>query len=187
MEEIRASGKQIKDVLASLGNLNIWGNHLKYFVQKVKELNEVDKFISEAPNYFAWINLASEYIAWYIRGYCFFNSQLNNDIVFDENYKALIDRFSEFPQVKKSETVLDNSIYFIKVRHIIVHKGFPNPHKIPSRASRPISKGVSFGEDDVWLVRNEIMEPKHFPIIYSKFESIIRWLQKNQKDMQIGF
>jgi hypothetical protein len=90
MKKIRANSYQIKNVFASIGNQGIWGNHLKYFEQKIKELNEVDKTISNAPNYFAWISLASEYIAWNIKVFCFFHSDLNDEKVFDEGYKRLI-------------------------------------------------------------------------------------------------
>ena len=38
MKKIRANTNQIKDVLASIGNQNIWEGHLKYFEKKIKEL-----------------------------------------------------------------------------------------------------------------------------------------------------
>lgn len=187
MKKIRANGNQIKDVFASFGNQNIWGHYLKYFEQKIKELKEFDNSISDAPNYFAWISLASEYIAMNIRVYCFVHSELSNDKIFDEGYKSLIDQLSKFTELKNSETIRDSAIYFIKIRHLIVHKGFPNPYNVPSRKSRPISKNINFTKDDVWTIRNEIIEPKNFPLIYDKFRSIVKWLSINRKKLEIGF
>ncbi|MBN1902027.1 hypothetical protein JW926_11955 [Candidatus Sumerlaeota bacterium] len=83
------------NLLSSMGNDNIRGNHIYYFENKISEYKEnKNKNLSSSPNYYAWLCLMSEHIFWRMKSFCFKQSDLKEDNL-NLVYNELITEFCE--------------------------------------------------------------------------------------------
>ncbi|MFA7369347.1 MAG: hypothetical protein WC334_06860 [Kiritimatiellales bacterium] len=162
-----------KEFFAVTGNSNHIPSYLDYFESNIEQ----GRCLIDSPNYYAWLCIASERVLYRLREMIFFNEK--DPEIFDCNYRPLIDRaFSNYSfDAKDKESIL----LFAKIRHIIVHKGFPNPHEIPSSNERSIANGTTFGKAEVWELVRFLRSPANFHDLKEKYDKAIRSICEKEK------
>lgn len=175
----------VHDTLATLGNSNIIGGYLKHYEDEITRRHETTQPLACAPNYYAWLCVASEYVLYSVRQIIFLKSKADESEVFDMAYARLLDRLKEVAEVP-SETQAD-ILLFLKIRHIVVHKGFPNLHDVPSNSTRALAKGVAFTYEDVREIRSRVMRPDEFPSLREQFKRVGGSLWKLQGPFKLEF
>lgn len=162
-----------KEVLAVTGNSNYISSYLAYFESNIEQ----GRYLSDSPDYYAWLCIASERVLYRLREMMFFNEKDSG--VFDLNYKPLIDRaFSNYSfDAKDKESIL----LFAKIRHIMVHKGFPNPHEIPSSNERPITNDTIFGKAEVWELVEYLRSLANFHDLKEKYNKAVGSICEKEK------
>ena len=156
----------LTESLTVFGNSNHLGGFLQDYERGIDQNNEIEKPLTKAPNYFAWINVASEQVFYRIRELIYVNTE--DDQVFDASYKSLLDHVIESYRLTVEQ--IDAILLFAKIRHLLVHKGFPNPHTAPSENSRSIAKGHPFAVEDV----NALAERLETPSCYIELKDLHR-------------
>lgn len=156
----------LQDTVAAIGNSSHIGEYIRYFEKQIEERNELSRPLSDCPNYFAWLATSSEYVCYRIRELIYFNK--NDHEAFDWSYKHLLDTLSEF---NMPEDAMKNIFLFVKIRHLLVHKGFPNPHAEPTKNCRPIANSAPYDSDDVWKICERLRDPKSFSLLKKEFSS----------------
>lgn len=155
-----------KDSLALFGNSNHLNGFIKNYEQGIRQENEEEKGLSEAPNYYAWLCAASGLVYYRIRRAIYVND--DDHEAFDAPYKTLLDKFLSVQKLTKEQT--ESVLLFAKIRHLIVHKGFPNPHTAPSENEREISKGHRFDKNEVQALAEQLHSPSGFSELYDKYQ-----------------
>jgi hypothetical protein len=145
----------LTESLSVSGNANHLGGFLQDYEDAIDLNGEIDKPLTKAPHYFAWINTASEQVFYRIRELIYINSEDHS--VFDAPYKSLLDYVIENGRL--SEAQIEVILLFAKIRHLLVHKGFPNPHLAPSEKSREIAKGKPFTACEVSSLAERLQSP----------------------------
>lgn len=171
--------------LSGFGNSNHWGVFLSSYEKGIEENNEVDMPLAQAPNYFAWINIACEQVFYRIREMIYVNEE--NYDVFDWPYICLVDHI--FDNYEPTDEQKESILLFAKIRHLIVHKGFPNPYTIPSENSRKIAKEHLFTPDDVRLLAERLQSPKYYHELREQYRMIMEaiGLYENNFAHNFGF
>lgn len=120
------------NTLASFGNENIRGQHIKYFEERVTSAREegtVD--VNTAPNYYAWLCLISEHVFWLMRNFCFTHDDLKGEDL-TLQYNEVVTAFCEKcralgllsrPDLEELYGIIVRILY---LRHALIHNGFPN-------------------------------------------------------------
>ncbi len=158
------------ETIATTSNSNFVGNFLAYFENQIEDNQEPEKSLSETPNYFAWLGIVSEYITYLIRAMIYINHEDSD--AFDYPYKKLLDTL--LSNKKLSEEQKEYLILFAEIRHIMVHKGFPNPHKKPSNNERLITKGYTLKAERVSEIADLISKPKSYTELRKKSDASIK-------------
>jgi len=173
----------LDESLVVFGNSNHLGHFLTYYETKIEEYGETEKDLTYAPNYFAWVYFASEQVFYRVKEMVCWNEQ--NEKTFDWTYKTLLDHlFSTYtPDVKEREALL----LFAKIRHILVHKGFPNPHVTPSNNKREIAKGHIFEVSEIIQLTSSLSSPKFYPSLRKKFSLAITAISSFEKEVNQNF
>jgi hypothetical protein len=149
----------LAESLSVSGNANHIGHFLKDFEDAIDLHDESNKLLTQAPHYFAWINAASEYVYYRIREMIYINTE--NIEVFDAPYKSLLDHIIDIEKLYNEQ--VEAIILFARIRHLLVHKGFPNPHTSPSEKEREIAKGRPFTTSEVKALAERLRSPSCYP------------------------
>jgi len=119
------------NLLSSLGNDNIRGNHIYYFENRIFECKENEgKDLSLSHNYYAWLCLISEHIFWLMKAFCFKQSDLNEENL-ALGYDKLIKTFCEIClkigyTEQEIKDIYTKIVKVLVIRHAVIHLGFPN-------------------------------------------------------------
>jgi hypothetical protein len=179
----------VTETLASLGNSDYIGCYITYYADQIIRNEENAKCLIKAPNYYAWLSAASEYIYYKIRVFHFFKHDAPE--FFEESYYKITNKL--IAENKLSNDQKDAIYLFAKIRHLIVHKGFPNTHEEPAKSTKhPISHEQPFDADEVQKLCKQIELPSEFTNLQEKFKlaiNAILTLQANisPKDYSNGF
>ena len=171
------------DTLSVFGNMNYLSGFIKHLESEIYRTGEFRNFLSEAPNYYNWLCIASEFVFYKIREVNYYKN--NNLHVFDDGYKKLLDQLFEDKNIDNN--LKSKIIYFAKIRHILTHKGFPNPHIAPSSSEREITKGVFLKKEETKEICEKLFEPSIFPKLEEDFKIIIKELSKPLIGLNIDF
>ena len=171
--------QQFKGVTASLGNENHWSWWIAGLETRIATDKEHARPLSEAGTYVAWLLLSSEFIFYRLRLYLYAVGGMQDGGVFNDRYSELLDAVAE----RMPADIAGDTAFAVRVRHIMVHKGFPNPQEAPTKAAGGHGK---FGEEEVWRVRDEIKAPSNYSSIKARFDGVQRWVSENTPGFQVG-
>ena len=147
-----------------------------YLKRGLKKGGETELPLTKAASYVVWLLFSSECIAYHLRKYLYIDSRFQKADVFDDGYDNLLNECrKEMPT-----DVFGDAEFAVKIRHIFVHKGFPNPHKSPASNNRG-----GFKETEVWEIRNTIKAPNNYHPIKSRFDAVYSWLGQNEPPFKI--
>jgi len=171
------------DTLSVFGNMNYLSGFINHSESEIYKNNEFNNFLHEAPNYYNWLCLTSEFIFYKIREVIYYKN--NNHDVFNDSYKKLLDElFSERDfNLKLKEKI----IFFAKVRHILTHKGFPNHHIAPSDNERKITGDVILKKEETKEICQSLFKPRIFFQLNNDFKFIIAELSNLLLNLSVDF
>lgn len=173
----------ITESLSVSGNANFLGGFLIDYESSIEKNQETEKPLSKAPNYFAWLNIASEQVFYRIREMIYINTERHE--VFDSSYKSLLDHILD--NHKPAPDQWESILLFAKIRHLMVHKGFPNPHAAPSENSRDIAKNYPFTPDEVKSLAEYLQSPKCYPTLHEQHQNALRAIDSFEKEFVHDF
>tara|TARA_R110002073_G_scaffold36865_7_gene107209 strand:+ start:42 stop:578 length:537 start_codon:yes stop_codon:yes gene_type:complete len=173
-KKTRTTPEQALDGVAALGNANHWTSWLNHLEERMNTESESKKPLSDAATYVAWLLLSSEHVFYSLRWFLYVDSGLQNGAVFNNQYKPLLSAVTP----RMPPKVAADAVFAVRVRHILVHKGFPNPQNAPTR------RGGEFSEEDVWEVRGKIASPSNYQEIKGRLDSVLRWIAQNTPDVE---
>ncbi|WFP49786.1 hypothetical protein PL263_17000 [Methylomonas sp. EFPC3] len=173
----------MQDTLAVTGNIHHLSGYISYFEHQVEARRECDNILTECPNYFAWLYISSESIYYKIKELIYFNEK--DHTVFDKPYSELLNLlFSSFALSNEGKKRV---LIFSKIRHLLVHKGFPNPHFTPSNTPRRLASDIPFDLDDVWNVCEKLRDPKVYFDLKTDYYLILNELDSMEINININF
>ena len=188
------------NVLGVIGNNGIRAHHIKFFEEKILELQE-DKTndICLAPHFYAWLSLCCEHLFWLIREFCFKQHNFQDTSLVNQ-YNPLIRHFiSKCRQLacytdQEIEDIYKNIEFFLIVRHLYVHGGFPNflprSKKDVDKYRRPLpsdcTENNKYNIVEVEKVIGMASRPDNFCLLKKKFYKICDFLSKSPS-LSIGF
>jgi len=155
----------LEESLAVCGNSNHLRGFLACYEAKIEENSESEKRLPDAPHYFAWIHFASEQVFYRIKEMIYLIEQ--DEKAFDRPYKSLLNYLILKHDLSSEQQ--DVILLFAKIRHLLVHKGFPNPHITPFQNKREIAKGHFFDTSEVKELVHLLCSPKFYPSLRKKF------------------
>ena len=173
----------LSESLTVFGNSNHMDGFLIKYEKGIEEGGELEKPLTEAPNYYAWINIASEQVFYRIREMIYINTEDHG--VFDATYKSLLDHL--FSKHNPGKNQIDCILLFAKIRHLMVHKGFPNPHIAPSENSREIAKGYPFDVEEVRSLAERLQSPKSYSELHVCHRTAMRTIGSFEKEFVHNF
>ncbi|MCK4394748.1 hypothetical protein KAX17_17760 [Candidatus Bipolaricaulota bacterium] len=179
--KIETSSNQRSDALASLGNQSYWSGWLAFLEMEIESRKEVDGSLADAACYVSWLLLSAEYIFYRLRWYFYVAGNFEDEQIFDDSYNKLFDKCAKVMPTDIREHVQ----FAVKVRHIFVHKGFPNPQEAPTKRINEVC-GEVFCEADIRKIRNQIENPANYEKVKSKFQAVRSWLKKATPDITFG-
>jgi hypothetical protein len=164
------------DTLALIGNASFFLGFLRHYHQQIVDRCESNRPLSDAPNYYAWLVTASEYVCYAVKQLIFLRSESAQSEVFNWTYSRLLDTL--FIMEGISPELRDDVLLFARIRHLLVHKGFPNPHDTPSADERKLADGVIYTMSEVWNLRDRIRHPSAYDSLKATFDRTVRALEK---------
>jgi hypothetical protein len=170
----------MRDTFAVDGNTHILFAYLSYFENQIESTKEYYRDISQSPNYYAWLSLASHLIYYRISELLYFNEK--NADVFNWGYSQLVEKLFTLQSIALSNEEKEGVILFVEIRHSLVHKGFPNFHNAPASNGRPIGTGIIFNKPEVNRVNAMLQSPKSYLVLKETFRTIIKKLNSLQSD-----
>ena len=173
----------LRDSLAVFGNSNHFAGFLKYYETEIEKRCELEKSLAKAPNYYAWIHIAAEQVFYSIREMIYINDK--DEKAFDLSYKSLLN--SLFSKSHLSREQVEAILLFAKIRHLLVHKGFPNPHVLPAENEREIANGYSFNVEEVQKIAEMLSSPKCFSNLKSKFSIAMKAISSIEQEFDHVF
>jgi len=173
------STDQLLDGFAALGNRTHWESWIALLEDRIEADGEPEKPLADAVSYVAWLLFASEYIFYSLRWHEYVLGDQKDGDVFDWQYARLLRAAS----ARMPSDVTESATLAVRIRHVLVHKGFPNPQEAPT--TNP-ARSLEFSEDDVWDVRNTISRPANYPAIKARFDSVRAWLSSNTPGVKFG-
>lgn len=176
-EDIELRRIQVFDALAASGNINHWWHWIVSLEDAVESSKDYLKPLTVAPLYVAWLLMISEYLCYRIRFYQYVVGDFQNQEAFDVPYKRLI---ASLPAHIPPE-IADDIRLAIRIRHTIIHKGFPNPHDVP------VERDPDFNRDEVMGVKALIIKPSNFSHLKQRLHAAITWIGTNTPDFEAGF
>ncbi len=207
MKDISTVNMNLKDkkmlmgnVLGSFGNENIRGHHIAYFEKRLIEENEtIQKDVTLAPNYYAWLCLMTEHLFWIMRNFCFRQNEFRHDnlvLMYNELITKFCDTCLSLGSFSDNqlEKLFEIAIKLIEIRQAIIHKGFPNllPVVFENKHVRNKpnkTKGgpkEKFSEDSTRKSIEWFSNPKNFAEIKKEFDILIKAMNSGL-GFSIGF
>ncbi len=168
---------------ALFGNSNVFNTLLKTYQNGFESNKEYGKSLEDAAHYFAWINIVPERVFYRIREMIYINTE--DHTVFDQPYRKLLDHLIQEHSLTDEE--LQSILLFAKIRHLIVHKGFPNPHSTPSEKSRDLAEGYPFPFEEVQALAQRLWTPKCFPELLEQYLVAMKAIDSLEKDFVHDF
>jgi hypothetical protein len=176
-KKIGTSLNQRSDAIASLGNQSHWSSWLASLEMEIESRKEVDRPLTDAACYVSWLLLSAEYIVYRLRWHFYVESSFKYARIFDDSYGKLLAKCKVMPtEIRK------HMQFAVKVRHIFVHKGFPNPQEEPAKRSDDLFSG----EADVREIRDQIENPANYEKVKLKFHAAHSWLNKHTSNITFG-
>lgn len=172
-----------EESLAVFGNSNHLQGFLADYEKAIKDNEEFAKPLTHAPHYYAWIRTAAEQVYYRIREMLYVNRE--DEKVFDWEYKTLLDTL--FGSHALSAEQQESIVLFAKMRQLLVHKGFPNPHASPSENSRDISRGRSFTPAQVQELAEYLRNPGVFHDLQAKYVIAMRAIGACEREFTQNF
>ena len=163
--------------------MNYLSGFIEYLETEIYRKSEHHNYLHEAPNYYNWLCIASEFVFYKIREVNYYKN--NNHDVFNDSYKKLLDNLFEDKSI--DQELKNKIIYFAKIRHILTHKGFPNPHIVPSSSERQITKGVFLRKEETKEICESLFKPSIFPKLEENFKIILEELSKPLLGLDVDF
>jgi hypothetical protein len=173
----------VAESLSVAGNANHIGCFLKDFEDAIDQNDESNKVLTKAPHYFAWINAASEHVYYRIREMIYINTE--NSDVFDESYKSLLDRIIDIGKLNDEQ--VEAIVLFARIRNLLVHKGFPNPHISPSQSERCIAKGRPFTVREVKALAERLRSPSCYPELRNQLRIALQAISACEQEFTHNF
>jgi len=175
----------LTETLAVLGN----SNHLLGFIEHYEAQIEVRRgeasSLSYAPNYYAWLSVTSEYVYYAVKQLVFLRSQASDTAVFNLTCTKLLEQLWAIAGV--TQRLKDDILLFARIRHLLVHKGFPNPHDVPTLKERSLEDGVEYTANEVWEVRNRLKSPREYTDFKPVFARVIQELAGLRGTFKMSF
>lgn len=157
------------EVMKALGNSNYIGLYLQYFEKQINIEQELQKDLANAPNYYAWVSIASENVLYDICKTIHWNT--DNYKIFDASYYKRLENILNAHSLTEEQK--NSILLFLKIRHLMVHKGFPNLHEVPTKKSRKIAPDLFFDEHDVEILVEKLKKPSYFVELKQQYEKAI--------------
>lgn len=173
----------LSETYATFGNSHYMSGFLKYYESQIIENIEMTKCLPQAPNYYAWIHIASENIFYRIKEMIYINK--SDEGVYDWSYRKLVNELFEIGELTEEER--EAILLFAKIRHLLVHKGFPNPHLSPSSKEHSIAYGYTFTKSDVKAITDTLRTPENFNSLKQSFETATSAIKSLQQDFDHDF
>lgn len=173
---IDATPRQKWDAIAASGNMNHWGNWIHALEERLR--TQPPRYLSEAEDYVSWLLMSPEYTVYLLRWILFVKSNFIDQDVFDASYSNLLTRIpADAPAI-----VQEHLRFAVTVRHILIHKGFPNQHEVPSNRESTAGKA-----DFIAQVREVILKPESFLMLKERFTVVAKWLSGQCSGVSFGF
>jgi len=176
-KKINATHAQALDGVSSLGNLNHWGGWRAALEEAIESKREQEKPLTCAASYVAWLLLSSEHIAYRLRWFLYARCDLQKPRVFDYCYQTLLNECQKAMPVD----VYEYAKFAVKVRHILIHKGFPNLQKAPMARW-----GGADSEAEFRQIRETIKNPGNYRLIKDRFDAVHSWLITDTTSVKFG-
>lgn len=163
------------ELLTSIGNETHLTSYISYFESQIEKNEEYNRLLTQSPNYYVWLYLTSDFIFYSIRQLLYWNNN-KDEKFFDETYKKLLDQL--FEQCQFEDKTKECIILFAQIRHLLVHKGFPNLHSAPIKNSRPLAKGINFDEAEIFRVSEKIKSPQEYKALKNSYKLALESIRK---------
>jgi len=173
------------DVFADMGNISYIGTYISYFESQIEVRNEENSYLSDCPNYYAWLLITSEHLYYRVKRLLFFKNKDHS--IFNKPYKETLDMLFEDDEYKTkiNDDTKKNIELFAQIRHLLIHKYFPNPLKATTCDERKLTSEIKYTKEDVWSVCKRLRSPKEYSSLRKSFYDAIRALEKMDKEMEI--
>ena len=175
----------LKDTLAVTGNSNHLLGFINHYEAQIAARGEESCSLSDAPSYYAWLCVTSEYVYYAVKKLIFFESLASDSAVFDLPYSKVLDRLLGMAEV--TQPLKDDVLLFARIRHLLVHKGFPNPHDAPTAKARTLANDIMYQTAEVWEVCNRIRNPREYSDLKLVFSRVIRDLANLHGAFEFSF
>jgi hypothetical protein len=177
--------RSLTDTLAVLGNRNHLLGFIKHYEEQIEIRKEITRPLTDAPNYYAWLCVTSEFAYYAVKQLVFLRSKASDSAVFEDGYKKVLDTLWCIPEV--TPQTKDDVLLFAKIRHLLVHKGFPNPHDAPTSKTRELTANDRYDAADVWDVCRRVRSPGEFSTLKPAFTRLLRDLAALQGAVELSF
>ena len=177
-KKIETSPNQRSDALASLGNQSYWSGWLSSLEMEIENRREVDGSLADAACYVSWLLLSAEYIVYRLRWYFYVVGDFKETQVFNYGYTRLLNKCIEAMPTE----IQEQAKFAVRVRHIFVHKGFPNPQEEPAKRSDDFFSG----ETDVKETLDQIVDLANYEKVKLQFHAVHSWLKEHTPNFTFG-
>ena len=171
------------DSLAVSGNSIHLAHIIGYFEKQIEKNGEVEKYLVDAPNYYAWLHIASEHMFYRIKELFYVNTEDHK--AFDLPYMTLLTQLLNDYSLTKEQ--IEAVLLFAKIRHLLVHKGFPHPHISPTQNSRKIATGYPFSAEMVSDLANVLKKPSCYPDLQKKYDLALHCIESVENEFVHDF
>lgn len=185
-DQVRKPEWTVDEVLNSGGNLSYITTYLHHYESEIARRREAEGDLSRAPMYYAWLSTTSALVYAFVRDLLYWDKvgiDLKKAIdLFDADYSEVLDGL--FKSKPMDAKVREDILLFARIRHLIVHKGFPNLHTSTLGAHRTLTKGEPYTKAQVIEVLDLISEPRNYPKLLESFQRLnegIRSLQVHKE------
>jgi hypothetical protein len=183
MEMTIGDALKMRESMSVFGNSHYQSDFLAYYESQIQENSETSKLLTQAPNYYAWIHIASENVYYRIKEMIYVNE--TNIESFNFPYKRLLDHLFSSHDITQEQK--DAILLFAKIRHLLVHKGFPNPHTAPSDDERKLTENFIFSSTEVKATTTLLRNPACFNELKDSFSLASKSISALQQEYDNEF
>lgn len=188
-DQVRKPEWTVDEVLNSGGNLSYITTYLHHYESEIDRRREAEKDLSRAPMYYAWLSTASALVYALARDLLYWD-KVEVDLykapdVFEADYLEVLNGL--FKSKDMDAQLRADILLFAGVRHLIVHKGFPNLHASTLRRNRPLAAGAPYTKTEVMEVLALISDPKNYPKLLEAFQRVSQGIRSLQVRKEYRF
>ena len=176
-KKITASWNQVFDGIASQGNISHWGVWIRLLENTIESNREFEKPLSGASVYVAWMLMKSEYAFYRLRACRYVVGDFQNQDVFDKGYEWLLKSVA----TSMPPEIVEAARLGMLIRHILLHKGFPNLQDVPTDSGR------GFNRQEITQVCHFMQNPGSYHEIKQRLDSVIQWIGNATPAFSAGF